>query len=257
MSSTLQLPSAVALPVREGAIATLRELGAELADAVNDRAAYGSLHERLQATWSLLDTIGWQPGGEGPVDVREHGPTLLAALDTILPGLAQWLGEMRAEFAEREAACAEEYEAVREFEGLLRRRLAALEHVPGTIAVPGVLVGRLRQGAYQLLGAGGEALDNAATRGQPPTSDSIQQLHGTLALLDRIGWSTDADTGVMIELDIREHGRTLLAALEDLLPLLARWVEEVKPSDPSKPARADELRLLQQFASLARRAVTS
>lgn len=67
------------------------------------------------------------------------------------------------------------------------------------------------------------------------------------ALLGRLGWTGDQDTGEAIEL-APEHSTALHAALETMVPLLAEWLDELDPDDASRPHRAEELRLIRQFA---------
>jgi hypothetical protein len=74
-------------------------------------------------------------------------------------------------------------------------------------------------------------------------------------LLDAIGWNDEQDTGAITELTIIQHGATLLAAIEDILPLMAGWLDELDPADERRAERADESRLLRQLHAQVRRAV--
>jgi|CZKG01.1.fsa_nt_gi hypothetical protein len=111
MSTNAPIPVAVAPRLREGAKSLMRTLGCDLEDAAEDPPAFGELQERLRGVWGLLDVIGWSDEddhGEVAVDLDEHSAALLAALDEILPMLAQWLAEMAdddPDKSSREAEC--------------------------------------------------------------------------------------------------------------------------------------------------------
>jgi hypothetical protein len=72
-----------------------------------------------------------------------------------------------------------------------------------------------------------------------------------------LGWRASDHSGEGIELGISEHGATLHAAVETMLPLLAKWFDELDPADSGRPDRADELRRLRQFAVQTRRTTTA
>jgi hypothetical protein len=45
-----------------------------------------------------------------------------------------------------------------------------------------------------------------------------------------------------------EHSTALHAAIETMVPLLAKWLDELDPDDASRPDRAEELRPIRQLA---------
>jgi hypothetical protein len=115
------------------------------------------------------------------------------------------------------------------------------------LTVPPNLVPRVREGTYGLLVVAAEAIVDSAHVHEPPEPTSRAGLEHALTMLDRLGWTSDQDTGQAIELD-PEHRTALHAAIEVQLPLLAQWLGDLDPDDRSRPDRAEELRLIRQFA---------
>ncbi|MGO9320954.1 MAG: hypothetical protein ACLQBY_09165 [Solirubrobacteraceae bacterium] len=129
MSSSIPIPGVVTPRLREGAKSLTRALGCNLQDAADDPPAFGELHERLRSVWGLLDVIGWGDAddhGEIEVDLGAHSAALLAALDEILPTLAEWLAEMADDDADKPSR-ADEYRLVRQFEAVARRAITNAE----------------------------------------------------------------------------------------------------------------------------------
>jgi hypothetical protein len=116
-----------------------------------------------------------------------------------------------------------------------------------TLIVPPNLVVRVREGTYGLLAAAAEATVGPAHVHEQPEPTSRAGLEHALAMLDRLGWTSDQDTGRAIALD-PGHRTALHAAIEVQLPLLAQWLGDLDPDDRSRPDRAEELRLIRQFA---------
>jgi hypothetical protein len=117
MSTDIPIPIAVAPRLREGARSLMRTLGCDLEGAADDPPAFGELQERLRGVWGLLDVIGWSDEndhGEIAVDLDEHSAALLAALDMILPMLAEWLAEMADDDPDKSSREAE-YRLVQQF----------------------------------------------------------------------------------------------------------------------------------------------
>lgn len=128
MSTTILIPDAVAPRVREGARSLMRTLGSLMQDTADDPPAFGELHDRLRSMWSLLDAIGWDDEQESAVevDLREHSTALLAAVDEILPMLAEWLKEMADEDTAKPARM-DEYRLARQFRVAARQKLTNME----------------------------------------------------------------------------------------------------------------------------------
>jgi hypothetical protein len=123
MSTDVPIPVAVAPRLREGAKSLMRTLGCDLEDAADDPPAFGELHKRLRGVWGLLDMIGWSDEddrGVVAVDLGEHSAALLAALDAILPMLAEWLAEM-ADHAPDKSSRETEYRLVAQFKDAASR----------------------------------------------------------------------------------------------------------------------------------------
>ncbi|MGD1056431.1 MAG: hypothetical protein ABR992_03365 [Solirubrobacteraceae bacterium] len=115
------------------------------------------------------------------------------------------------------------------------------------LTVPPNLVGRVREGTYGVLAVAAEAIvQSAHAHEQPEPTSRINQKHAEV-MLDRLGWFSGQDPQQAIELE-PEHRQTLYAAIEAQLPLLAEWLGDLDPDDTSRPDRAEELRLIQQFA---------
>ena len=137
----------------------------------------------------------------------------------------------------------EELAALRKFEATLHGRVEPGTPRAGSVAVPPVLLARVREGAYDCLVSAAEDIERSASSHVPPESGSRMTCDRAWSLLEAIGWSDTQHP--MVELSIAEHGAALLAAVEDMPPLLEVWLAE----------REDELRLLRQFEVQVRRAV--
>jgi hypothetical protein len=116
-----------------------------------------------------------------------------------------------------------------------------------TLTVPSNLVRRVREGTYGLLAVAAEAIERSAYANEQPEPASRTYLEHALAMLDRLGWTSDQDTQQAIELD-PEHSTALYAAIEAQIPLLAEWLGDRDPDDASRPDRAEELGAFRQFA---------
>jgi hypothetical protein len=180
---------------------------------------------------------------------------VLIAVGEIQPHLTELLSEMPDE-DERKPVRIDELHAVQRFESAARRAIA--RRVPDdALAVPPMLVDRVREGAYRLLVAAGETIVRSAQAQDKPEPMSRAQLEHAWALLGRVGWAAGTETSEAIELGIAEHGLTLRAALETVIPLLTGRLDSLDPADATRPRHADELRLLGQFALQARRVIAS
>jgi hypothetical protein len=116
-----------------------------------------------------------------------------------------------------------------------------------TLTVPPGLVRRVREGTYGLLAVAAEAIERSAYANEQPEPTGRTNLEHALAMLDRLGWTSEQDTDQAIELD-PEHSTALHTAIEAHVPHLAEWLAELDPDDASRPDRAEELRLIRRFA---------
>jgi hypothetical protein len=259
MSNTLTIPPQVVPRLREGAHLQL----ARGADAIRYAAQASDKdepplegREDMERTWALLDVLGWAGVAPPPIelDMRHHSTALIAALDEIVPDLARWLSEMSGE-DERGPSRKDEYQAMREFEGAARRAAEHLEHpTTDALVIPGVLLRRVREGAYGVLAAAADEISRSAYAQVPPEPETRPQLERAWELLRRLE-TADSNAGTLLELSVEEHGATLLAAVDVMIPLLSEWLDDLDPADPRRPAKADELRLMHEFHALAQRAI--
>ena len=115
-----------------------------------------------------------------------------------------------------------------------------------TLMIPPAVVSRVREGAVALLTTLGDKLSDATWYPEQcrPLYEQVQE---QWRLLDAIGWSDEDDTGEMVEADVASIGKPLRLAVDEMTPSLEQWLGEMREDDPERPARADELRLVQQF----------
>ena len=123
-----------------------------------------------------------------------------------------------------------------------------------TLMIPPAVVPRVREGAVALLTQLGAELSDATW--YPEQCEPLyQQVQEQWALLDVIGWADDDDHGETIEADVASIGKPLRLAVDEMTPSLKQWLGEMDEHEPARPARAEELRLMQQFRIQVRRAV--
>jgi len=87
--------------------------------------------------------------GAVELDLAAHSVALLTAVGEIEPHLQEWLAEMPDDDARRPDRTGE-LDVVQQFESAARRAVARIErNLPAdALAIPPVLVGRVREGAY-------------------------------------------------------------------------------------------------------------
>lgn len=264
MTTTLLIPSQVIPRLREGANLQLAHAAYEIASsalAVNKEAPPLEDRRNMAQLWALLDAIGWTGAtAAGPVelDLDEHSLALLIAVGEIEPQMQEWLADIPDE-DERKPGRTEELHAVQQFAHAARRAVERIERTVPTdaIAIPHLLVGRVREGAYGLLALAAEAIVRSAHVHAQPEPMNRPELERAWTLLARLGWTADKDTGEAIELNIAEHGVAVHAAVETMIPLLTERLDGLDPTDLTRPDRTDELELLHQFALRARQTLTS
>ncbi len=111
------------------------------------------------------------------------------------------------------------------------------------------MVPRVREGSLSHLETLGEWIAGA-TWYQEKCEALYEQVKEQWALLDVIGWSVEEDTGEMIAADIA----AVKFVADDMTVSMVRWFGEMDEDEPERPARAEELRLMQQFRVRVRRA---
>jgi len=122
-----------------------------------------------------------------------------------------------------------------------------------TLMIPPAVVPRVREGALAHLETLGERI-STATWDQEKCEALFERVEEQWALLDVIGWSVEEDTGEMIEAGIASVGKAVKFVADDMTVSMVRWFGEMDDDDPDRPARAEELRLMQQFRVQVRRA---
>jgi hypothetical protein len=120
-----------------------------------------------------------------------------------------------------------------------------------TLMIPPAVVPRLREGALAHLETLGERI-STATWYQEQCEALFERVEEQWALLDVIGWSVEEDTGETIEADIASIGKAIKFVADDMTVSMVRWLGEMDEDELERPARAEELRLMQQFRIQAR-----
>jgi hypothetical protein len=169
--------------------------------------------------------------------------------------MAETLSEIPEEDESRSAREAE-YQAVSVFDVHAR---GAIEHMERsarqTLLVPSSLIQTIREGAYGLLASASDDIARSSHSQVRPEPDTRLRLDQAWALLDRLGWMPCAVEAEQMQISIAEHGETLLAAVDVIVPLLEGWLDDMDPADSQKPEGADAVRLTRQFQVQARQAV--
>ncbi len=122
MSTTHVIPALVVPRVREGTYTRVHDLGDALVDGSrralrdDDPSVLLRTREQLDATWRLLDAIGWRTAEDRAVAVvvySEHLAAVLTAVEEMLPMMAGWIAH------DPKPGREQEYRALSEFaEGL-------------------------------------------------------------------------------------------------------------------------------------------
>jgi hypothetical protein len=104
-----------------------------------------------------------------------------------------------------------------------------------TLTIPAETVLDVREALFSLMGDATEQIDQTLIRpGREVHPEWYQsgrsQLERVFALLDLVGWATE-DEPHEVELDPREHGKTLTEAAERYLPFLADQEREADVND--------------------------
>jgi hypothetical protein len=125
-------------------------------------------------------------------------------------------------------------------------RLAVVRDTPepqDTLAVSGLVISVIREGAFRLLGlAAGELSTQAQTRHDmrdlaTATGARASIAHVT-ALLDEVGWTGELDRDDVLYVAVRRHGPTIIAALNNAIPLLEIGLRELSEAqEDQRPQR--------------------
>jgi len=249
----IAVPADVAEQLRSALYADLARAGNDLdtACSTTEPGDVASPVGKLRRLFAVLDDIGWSKQPPTPEALTIDARHLQVVVDTLEDDQEGW--EWTAEQPQLEDLPGRERaKAIAE---MIERFLATLPASPATLMIPPTLLVRVREGAYGLVGAASEDIEQSARACVELEPASRPKLDAAWGLLNAIGWSDEQDTGAIIELPLIEHGTTLLAAIEDILPLMAGWLDELDPADARRAERADELRLLRQLHAQVRRAV--
>jgi len=247
------VPADVAEQLRSALYADLARAGNDLdtACSTTEPGDVASPVGKLRRLFAVLDDIGWSKEPPTPEALTIDGRHLQVVVDTLEADQEGW--EWTAEHPQLEDLPGRE--RAKTIAEIIERFLNTLPTSPATLMIPPTLLVRVREGAYGLVAAASEDFDQSARACVEPEPESRPKLEAAWGLLDAIGWSDEQDTEAIIELPLIEHGATLLAAVEDILPLMAGWLDELDPADERRAERADELRLLRQLHAQVRRAV--
>jgi len=247
------VPADVAEQLRSALYADLARAGNDLdtACSTTEPGDVASPVGKLRRLFAVLDDIGWSKEPPTPEALTIDGRHLQVVVDTLEADQEGW--EWTAEHPQLEDLPGRE--RAKTIAEIIERFLNTLPTSPATLMIPPTLLVRVREGAYGLVAAASEDIDQSARACVEPEPESRPKLEAAWGLLDAIGWSDEQDTEAIIELPLIEHGATLLAAVEDILPLMAGWLDELDPADERRAERADELRLLRQLHAQVRRAV--
>jgi hypothetical protein len=239
MSSTITIPANAIGRVREGAVRALHDCAEGIDHAGSDRAAQHRVRHDLEGVWRLLDAIGWgaeTPVAGLPIEPARHGEALLTLLGKMLPVLEGWLAEFPPEDPRRPHRRAE----IDSLRGLFER-LAVASDLPepqGSVVVPSPVIPVVREGAFALLGVAAKELSGQA-QARPETRDLAvvagerATIARVTALLDEVGWAGELDAGDL-DVAVGRHGPTVIAALNNAIPLMVMALEELGEGDRTR-----------------------
>jgi hypothetical protein len=243
MRSMITVPARVVPRVREGLYTRVRDVSdlidaaARQANREEDPALFEAARSRLDAIWRLLDTIGWRTADDNKdVEVDAvHTTLLLDVAELMLPLMAGWLRETPAS---EQAGARVEYQQTQAF-------AAALNDIPtGELVIPLDIEGLLRLALYAAIARAGGALDERFSLKEPGdphqlralAASCLARLHGTVALLDQIGWGLEAVGGVVIDRCV--HGRALAEIADAELEHWGELAEATATLTPEGRAQA-------------------
>ena len=123
------------------------------------------------------------------------------------------------------------------------------------LSVPAAVIGRLREGTHLQLAEGAETIQRVASawdKDDPPAGERAL-MERAWALIDVLGWSGDVPES--IDVDVREHGVALRAAIDNIVTNLTEVIADLPEDDPGRAERVEELQALREFDGTALRAI--
>lgn len=110
-----------------------------------------------------------------------------------------------------------------------------------TLTIPAEIVPDVREALFSLMGDATEQIDQALIRPGRELhpewyEEARHQLERVFALLDLVGWAAK-DEPREVEVDPREHGKTLTETAERYLPFLADADREADANDQRRAAQ--------------------
>jgi hypothetical protein len=111
-----------------------------------------------------------------------------------------------------------------------------------TLTIPANVIPDVREGLFCLMGDATQEIDGALIQPERELypewfEKDRRRLEDVFALLDLIGWAVDGESRE-VEVDLREHGRSLKEAVDGYLLLLADQEEEADATTPGEQSRA-------------------
>lgn len=130
-----------------------------------------------------------------------------------------------------------------------------------TLMLPADQVHEVRSGAYltiETLASEFSDLTASATRERTPGryTPLLEQLLGTWALLDELGWTDRFDDGAPIELNLSTHSKALRAALAQQIDAEPACTHDTGAQPGEAWERTTDLRLLLEHVELCTPAAT-
>jgi hypothetical protein len=124
-----------------------------------------------------------------------------------------------------------------------------------THVIPALVVPRVREGTYTRVHDLADAMVDGSRRANLDDDPSVlvkirEQLDDTWRLLDAIGWRTAEDRAAVVVYS--EHMDAVLAAVEEMMPMLAQWLADLPADDPRRPEKHDEYQQTAEFADTLR-----
>jgi hypothetical protein len=126
-----------------------------------------------------------------------------------------------------------------------------------TITIPAAVIPRLRDGVQQQLAHAAETIKDEAEAYEKdtPPLEARAETDRAWALLDALGWAGGVPDS--IDVDVREHGNGLRAAIDSMVTSLSEVIAELPDGDPIRAERVEELQALREFEGAALRAIES
>lgn len=206
-SPILTVPAAVVPLIDEGAEA----LAADIAEAIESSGELAVCRDRLVSLCALLDAI--EGDEDTTVDVREHGPTLMAAVAQVLPVLQTTVRDLADDDPEKRGREAE-HRLLSEFDAQLHRTIA--ESV-GTgshrLPVAAEFLPLLTESLLESLRYAAEAVVDAGLAAES-YPEPLSEFDAVRAALDAIGWGAAGHIDVDAHRDVLQKALAIRLATE-------------------------------------------